>query len=226
MSNRGNVVLEVEGRTDTGKNACRRLRVAGRIPGNVYGLGRAPFMVAVDPKSIEGLLRLSSGANTVFTLTMKGQEGRREAMIKELQRDPVSEKPIHVDFVRIDVTRAIQVKVPIRLIGSPIGVRLEGGILDFVHREVEVECLPGDIPEHADIDVTELHLNQHVSMKNLSLDERVKLLGDPEEIVAVVVPPKVEEVAAAPAEGEAAAPAEGAAEAKPGEGAKPDSDAK
>jgi large subunit ribosomal protein L25 len=220
------IVLEVEARTTTGKNACRRLRAAGRIPGNVYGLARAPFMVAVDPKSIEGLLRLSSGANTVFTLTMKGHEGQREAMIKELQRDPVSELPIHVDFVRIDASRAIHVNVPIRLTGIPVGVRLEGGILDFVHREVAVECLPGDIPEHAEIDVTELHLNQHVSIKDLVLGERVKLLGDPEEIVAVVVPPKVEEVAAAPAEGEVPAAAEGTPEAKAGEGTKAESDTK
>jgi large subunit ribosomal protein L25 len=203
------VVVEVERRNETGKNACRRLRASGRIPGNVYGLDRPPFMVAVSPKRLEEVLRLESGVNTIFNLTLVGEDRSREAMIKELVRDPVSEKPLHVDFVRVDPTRAIHVQIPIRLTGLATGVKNEGGILDFVHREVEVECLPGAIPEHLDVDVSELHVNQHVSIKDLVPPEGVRILDDPEQIVAVVSTPRMEEEAA-PAEGAAAAEGEAA----------------
>ena len=207
------IILEVEARQETGKNACRRIRAAGKIPGNVYGLDAAPFMVSVDPKEIEQLLRLESGANTIFTLSMAGQERKRDSMIKELQRDPVSERPLHVDFVRVDLSKAVHVAVPIRLIGVADGVKNEGGIMDFVHREVNVECLPGDIPEHLDVEVSHLHINQNVALKDLTVDERVKLLDDPEQIVAVVVPPRIEETPATEeAEAEAAAAAEGEGE--------------
>lgn len=193
MANTSSIVLEVEPRENTGKNACRRIRARGLVPGNVYGLDRAPFKVAVDPKRIEEVLRMGSGVNTIFTLSLAGQQRRRETMIKELQRDPVTERPIHVDFVRIDATKAVQVSVPIRLLGIATGVKNEGGLIDFVHREVEVDCLPGQIPEHLDVDVTELHINQHVAFKDLPVVEGVTLLGDPEQIIAVVVAPKAEE---------------------------------
>jgi len=168
---------------------------------------------------IEALLKLERGVNTIFSLALVGQERRREAMIKELQRDPVSELPVHVDFVRVDLTKAMHVRIPIRLVGTPDGVKNEGGVTDFVQRDVSVECLPGDIPEHLDVDVSELHINQHVALKDLSVGEGVQILDDPEQIVAVVVPPRVEEVAADAAEEEdaEAAPTE--------EGAKPDEEA-
>jgi large subunit ribosomal protein L25 len=225
MAVKEKVVLEVERRTDTGKNACRRLRARGRIPGNVYGLDRPPFMVAVSPKRIEEVLRLESGVNTIFNLALVGEDRTREAMIKELTRDPLTEAPLHVDFVRVDPKRAIHVRIPIRLIGIATGVKNEGGIVDFVHREVQVECLPALIPEHLDVDVSELHLNQHVSIKDLASTEGVRILDDPEQIVAVVTAPRLEEVPvaaeAAPAvEGEAAkeeaAPAAGESGGKSG----------
>jgi large subunit ribosomal protein L25 len=206
---RGEVVLEVEARADRGKNACRRIRASGRVPGNVYGLDRPPFMVAVDPRRIEELLRRGSGRNTVFTLRLVGQDSKRDAMIRELQRDPLTDRPVHVDFVRIDATKAVHVRVPIRLLGLATGVKNEGGILDFVHREVEVECLPGLIPEHLDVDVSELHLNQHATFSDLVAPEGVRVLGDPGEIIAVVSTPKAEEepaVVAAVAEPVAAEP--------------------
>jgi large subunit ribosomal protein L25 len=199
------IVLEVESRGTTGKNACRRLRASGRIPGNVYGLDRPPFMVAVSPRRIEELLRLGSGVNTVFHLNLQGEERTREAMIRELQRNPLSGRPVHVDFVRVDPTRRIQVHVPVRLVGIPEGVKNESGIIDFVHREVHVECLPSDIPEHLSLDVTHLHLHQHVSVKDIPGIEGLRVLDDPEQIVAVVSVPKAEEVPVAGATEEAAA---------------------
>lgn len=211
MPKTSNIVVEVETREETGKNACRRIRARGMVPGNVYGLDRPPFMVAIDPKRIEEVLRMGSGVNTIFTLSLAGQQRKRETMIKELQRDPVTERPLHIDFVRIDASKPVHVSVPIRLQGVPLGVKVDGGILDFVHRDVLVECLPGEIPEHLDLDVTALHINQHVSYKDLTVAEGVKVLGDPEQIVAVVVAVKVEEEAPAEVE-EVAAEAGAAAE--------------
>lgn len=198
------VVLEVESRETTGSTACRRMRRQGRIPGNVYGLDRSPFMVSVSPRRIDEVLRLGSGVNTLFQLSLAGENKTREAMIKELQRDPVTGLPVHVDFIRVDPTKRIQVSVPIRLIGTPEGVRNEGGLVDFVNRVVQVECLPGEIPDHLEVDVTDLHINQNVSVGDLQLLESVQVLDDPEQIIAVVVAPRVEEVAAAEAEVEEA----------------------
>jgi large subunit ribosomal protein L25 len=123
-------------------------------------------------------------------------------MIKALQRDPVTERLVHVDFVRVDLTKSVRVSVPVRLIGLAEGVKNEGGLLEFMHRQVEVECLPTDIPEHLDLDVTALHLNQHLSVKDLPLRERVTVLDDPESVICVVAVPKEE---AAPVVEEAAA---------------------
>lgn len=209
MAKTKEIVIEVERRTETGKNACRRLRAQGKVPCNIYGLDQQPFMVAVSPKRIEEVLRLESGHNTIITLSLAGDgQSMRAAMIRELQRDPVSENMVHIDFVRVDLTRAIHVGVPVRLHGVPEGVKNEGGLLDFVHRQVQVECLPGSIPEHFDLDVSALHLNQHVTVADLVAGEGVRILDPPESIVAVVVPPKAEETvaaAAAPEEAEAAA---------------------
>jgi large subunit ribosomal protein L25 len=125
-------------------------------------------------------------------------------MIKALQRDPVTERLVHVDFVRVDLTRSVRVNVPVRLIGLAEGVKSDGGLLEFVLREVEVQCLPSDIPEHLDLDVTALRLNQHLSVKDLPVRERVTIMDDPEAIVCVVAVPKEE---AAPVVEEAAATA-------------------
>jgi len=199
-----NVILEVESRTVTGGSECRRMRRAGRIPGNVYGLDRPPFKVTVNPKRIDEMLRLGSGVNTVFQLSLTGENKTREAMIKELQRDPVTGSPVHVDFIRVDPMKKVQVKVPVRLVGTPEGVKNEGAIIDFVNRVVEVECLPNRIPDHLDVDVSELHINQNVSVGDLVVAEGVEILDEREQIVAVVVAPRVEEAAAVEEEAEAA----------------------
>ncbi len=195
--------VEVESRETIGKNANRRLRAVGRVPGIVYGLTRPPFMVSVSPKRIEEVLHLESGQNTLFKLILG--DSQRDAMIRELQRDPVTDRILHVDFVRVDPTRIVQVSVPIRLLGIAIGVRLEDGIVDFVHREVRIECLPGAIPEHLDVDISELHVNQHVAIADLKVPDGVKLLEPAESIVAVVAAPKAEEAAAPVAEAPTAA---------------------
>ena len=201
------IVVEVQERSEHGKNAARRLRKAGGVPGVVYGLDRPPFNVAVGARKIEEVLGLETGRNTIFTLALAGQDRSRAVMIKALQRDPVSERLVHVDFVRVDLAKAVRVNVPIRILGVPEGVKTGGGLLEFILRQVEVECLPSDIPEHFDLDVSALNLNQHLSVKDLPARERVAVLDDPDSIVCVVAIPK-EEAAPVVEEAAAAVPAE------------------
>ena len=198
------IVVEVDRREPRGSNVSRRLRAAGRVPANVYGLGRPPFAVTLDPRKIEQVLHSPTGRNTIFTLSLEGGQQTRSVMLREIQRHPVTDALMHVDLLRFDPTKRIHVRVPVRLIGTPVGVRLESGILDFVHREVEVECLPANIPEHLDVDVTDLHVNQNVSVRNLALEPEVQVLDAPETILAVVTYAK-EEVPAAEAAPTAAA---------------------
>jgi large subunit ribosomal protein L25 len=195
------IVVEAQERSDLGKNASRRLRKGGGVPGVVYGLDRPPFPVGIGARKIEEVLSLETGRNTIFTMSLTGQDRSRAVMIKALQRDPVTERLVHVDFVRVDLAKAVRVSVPLRLIGVAEGVKTEGGLLEFVLREVEVQCLPSDIPERIDLEVSALHLNQHLSVKDLPVTERVTILDDPEAIVCVVAVPKEE---AAPVVEEAA----------------------
>jgi large subunit ribosomal protein L25 len=183
------------------------------VPAVVYGLERPSFLVAVDQRRVDELLRLGSGRNTILTLKLAGQDRSRAAMIKDLQRDPVNESVVHIDFVRIDLDKPVQVTVPVNLVGTAEGVKNEGGIMDFIHRDIRVECLPSDIPEHLDVDVEALHVGQHVSAVDLQVGERVTILDDPNTIIAVVMAKRAEEETVAEAEAEAEAPvAEGEAE--------------
>jgi large subunit ribosomal protein L25 len=163
------LVVSVDPRDQRGKNAARRLRAHGKVPGNVYGMSLDPFAVAVDARRVEEILRLGSGRNTIFTLSLGDTKQSRAVMLRELQRDPVSERLVHVDFLRVDPTKTVNVQIPVRLVGIPEGVKTEGGVLDFVHRQVEVSCLPSSIPEHLDVDISHLHINQNISVKELGV---------------------------------------------------------
>ena len=185
-------IIEVERRETTGKGEAGRLRKTGRVPGSVYGMYRPPFSVAVQYRRVDEVLHLASGRNTVLTLTIPGTDQKREVMIRNLQRDPITSRVTHVDFVRVDPDKTVTVSVPIHLSGVAEGVKNEGGILDFVHREVSVSCLPAAIPEHLDIDVEGLHLNQHVSVADIPTAEGVTVLDDESMIIAVVSATKVE----------------------------------
>lgn len=202
-----NIVVEVAERADRGKNASRRSRKQGQVPAIVYGLDVAPFAVTVARRRVEEILGLESGRNTIFTLALAGQDRTRAAMIKELQRDPVTEGILHVDFVRVDLEKAVRVNVPIRIVGIADGVKNQGGVLEVVIRQVEVECLPTDIPEHLDIDVSALALGQAITVAGLPGGERYRVLDDPEQTVCQVSMPRVEEAPAA-AEAEPAVAAE------------------
>lgn len=221
------IMLEVETRKELGKGPNGRLRAAGRVPANVYGLGLEAFAVSVDPRRVEDLLRSGSGRNTILTLAMKGADESRDVMIREIQRDPVHEGLQHIDFVRVDPDRKMQVRIPVNLVGTPEGVKNEGGLVDFIHREVLVNCLPSAIPEHLDGDVSDLHIGQQLTVKDLQLVGEIEMIDDPDMVLAVVAQPRVEEepvveveeelVAEAEA-GEAPAEGEPAAEPAPEDG--------
>ena len=202
--------LEAVRRDGRGKNEARRLRASGRIPGVVYGSrkeGRAPegVPVSVDPKEVFRILHSDSGANTLISLRLDGADTR--VMVKEYQLDPVTHHLLHADFYQLAMDREITVTVPIVLKGEPKGVKVQGGVLDFVTRDIQVQCLPTNIPEHIDVDVSELMLNQSIRLRDVAADPKWKALSDLDTMIAHVVMPKVEEVAAPAAEAAAAAPA-------------------
>jgi large subunit ribosomal protein L25 len=190
------------------KNAARRVRVAGMIPGVLYGAKEPSIAVELDPKQITRILHSDSGHNTIFDLEIGA--GRTKAMIVDWQYEPIKGKLMHIDLKRIAMDKAIRVKVPILLEGIPVGVKMQGGILDQVLREVEIECLPGDIPSHIDLDVTSLGLNSSIRVADLP-HGKLKFITDEGATVAHVVAIKEEVaptvdavVAAAPAEPEVA----------------------
>lgn len=184
-------VVEADSREDFGKSAARRLRRSGFIPGLVYG-GGSVIPVAIDPQKIEEILHSDSGHNAIFTLEVKGKAPAR-VMLREWQTDPVHGELLHVDMVRIARDTKLKVKVPIQTVGEAKGVKLQGGILDFVLREVEVECLPDDIPEHLTADVAELMIGRNLRVSDLPVSSKVKVLTDPARVVAHVVVLKEEE---------------------------------
>jgi len=204
--------LEAVKREGRGKNEANRLRAGGRIPAVVYGSvkeGKTPEGVAltVDPKALLRILHSESGANTLITLRVDGSEAR--VMVKEYQLDPITHHLLHADFYQLAMDKAITVNVPIVIKGEARGVKQDGGIIDFVTREIEVHCLPTDIPENIPVDVTELNLHDSVRVKDLAQGPKWKAMTDGETMIVHVVMPKAEEAAAAAtdATAEAAAPA-------------------
>lgn len=184
--------VEADPREDFGKNVARRLRHAGRIPGVVYGGGGPAIPVTIDPKKIVEILRSESGHNALFTLDIRGKAPAR-VMLREWQVDPIHGGLLHVDMVRIARDAKLKVKVPVHITGEAKGVKVQGGIFEFVLREVEVECLPEDIPDHFTIDVTELTIGRNLRVADLPLGEKVKVLTDTNRVVAHVVALKAEE---------------------------------
>jgi large subunit ribosomal protein L25 len=187
------------------KNAARRVRVAGMIPGVVYGAKEPSIAVELDPKQITRILHSESGHNTIFDLEIGS--GKTKAMIVDWQYEPIKGKLMHIDLKRIAMDKAMRVKVPVLLEGIPVGVKMQGGILDQVLREVEIECLPGDIPSHIDVNVTGLALNSSIRVADLPHGGSLKFITDENATVAHVVAIK-EEVAPAVDAVVAAAPAE------------------
>jgi len=207
--------LQAEKREGRGKNEARRLLAGGKIPDALYGSEKAKVTaIAVDPRVLLRILHSESGVNTLIGLEGAGLAGGRKVLVKEYQLDPIDHKLLHADFYAVAMDKAIVVTVPIVIKGEPKGVKQQGGIVDFVNREIEVECLPGDIPEHIDIDISELMLHQGIRVRDLPQDGRWKAISDADMMIVHVVTVKVEE---APAPAEAAAVTAGAVPAAPAE---------
>jgi large subunit ribosomal protein L25 len=202
-----NNTLEAQQRTPGNKNEARRVRQGGKIPAVVYGAGQDSVSVAVDPRQVSRILHSETGHNTIFDLTLDGS--KTKAMIVDWQYEPIKGKLLHIDVKRIAMDKKLAVMVPITLKGEAVGVKQQGGILEQMLREVEVECLPQDIPSHIDVDVTELVFGKVLRVSDLPHSEKLKFLTDENQPVAHVTSVKEEEAPTPEAAAaEAAAPAE------------------
>ena len=189
----------------TGKGPNRRLRRSGRIPAVLYGHKSGNVVLEVDPKDIFKILYSQTGENTIFQLSVPGREVVN-CLIKEYQLEPVSHELLHTDFYEVAMDEKLELKVPLLARGEAYGVKTEGGLLDIVHRELRVECLPADIPENIEADVTDLKIGDMLRVRDLRISDKIKILEDPETVVIAVEHPRAEELpVAAPAEAEAEA---------------------
>jgi large subunit ribosomal protein L25 len=200
-------ILEAITRDTFGKNEARRTRREGRVPAVVYGAStegasRTATPIAVEPKALLKILHSESGANTLISLRLAGS-GDAKVLVKEFQLDPVTRQVLHADFYRVAMDRVIQVTIPVIVKGEPKGVKQQGGILEFIRREIAIECLPGDIPEHVEVDVSELMLHQGVRVRDIATNPKWTPVSDADMMLVHVIMPKAEEVAA-PAEAVAA----------------------
>ncbi|MGH9519213.1 MAG: 50S ribosomal protein L25 [Terriglobales bacterium] len=200
------ISLAAETRTPGTKGDARQLRRAGRIPATLYGAKKAPVSLALDPKHVTAILRSEAGHNTIFSLAVAGGE-TTAAMLVDWQREPLRGRLLHVDLKRIAMDQVIRVKIPVQTMGEAAGVKLQGGVLEVVTREIEIECLPSDIPEHIVVDIAPLMIGQNLRVGDIKLEGNRKVLTDADRVIAHVVAVK-EVVEPAPAEAAAATPAE------------------
>ena len=210
-------VLEATARESLGKNEARRTRAAGRVPAVLYGssgegsgdAARSATPISVDPKALLRILHSDAGANTLISLKLAGMKDAR-VLVKEYQLDPVTHQILHADFYRIAMDRVLRLTVPVTVKGEAPGVKQQGGILEHIRREIVIECLPADIPEHVDVDVSELMLHQGIRLRDVATNPKWKSLTDLDTMLVHVILPKAEEVAPAAdaAAAATAAPAE------------------
>jgi large subunit ribosomal protein L25 len=199
-------VLEAQARDTFGKNEARRTRRGGQVPGVLYGGdGKAATPIAVQPKALLKILHSESGQNTLISLKLAGA-GDNRVLVKDFQLDPITHEVLHVDFLKIAMDKMLEVTVPIVVHGEPKGVKQQGGVLEFIRREVVIEVLPADIPEHIDVDVSELMLHQGIRVRDVVTNPKFKPVSDLDLMLVHVIMPKAEEVAA-PADAAAAATA-------------------
>src|SRR5262245_1397615 len=205
-------VLEATARDTFGKNEARRTRRDGKVPGVLYGGdGKQATPIAVEPRALLRILHSESGANTLISLKLAGAPDTR-VLVKDFQLDPITHHVLHADFYRVAMDKVLQVTIPVVVQGEPKGVKQQGGILEFIRREIVIECLPGDIPEHVTVDVSELLLHQGIRVRDVATDPKWKPVTEGDAMLVHVIMPKAEEApapeAAAAATTAAAAPAE------------------
>jgi large subunit ribosomal protein L25 len=192
---RKDITIVAEPRSLRGKNEARRLRVAGQAPAVLYGAGGEAVPVAIVPKEINKILHSNTGHNTIFTLSVTGGE-TVPVMVVDWLNDPIKDNLLHCDLKRIDLTLRLRVKVPVHTSGEPKGVKLQGGLHELITREVEIECLPDDIPEQFILDASELSIGENLRASQIPMTGSMKLLSNPEAVISHVVSMKAEEVVA------------------------------
>ena len=196
-------LLDATVRTTFGKNEARRTRKAGKVPAVVYGAAsegasRDAVSIAVEPKALLKILHSEAGANTLISLRLDGVDTK--VLVKDFLLDPITHHVLHADFYRVAMDRMIQVTIPVLLQGEPKGVKLQGGLLEFVRREIEIECLPTDIPEHVDVDVSDLMVHQGVRVRDVATNPKWRSLTDLDTMLVHVILAKAEEAAVAAAD--------------------------
>lgn len=201
---RKDITITADARELRGKNAARRLRAEGKIPAVLYGAGKDSVAVTVSPKEVNKILHTGSGHNTIFNLDVPAQ-GVTPVMVVDWLHHPIKDTLMHIDLLRIDLNKALRVKVPVHATGEAVGVKIHGGHFEFVFREIEFECLPDDIPEFLTVDISELMIGQSIRAQDLAVSGSMKLVSPPDTVVCHVVALRDSLTEAAPAEGEAAA---------------------
>ena len=202
-------LLDATVRTTIGKNEARRTRREGKVPATVYGASSAgasrdAVSISVEPKALLKILHSEAGANTLISLKLDGVDTK--VLVKDFQLDPITHQVLHADFYRVAMDRMIEVTIPILIKGEPKGVKVQGGILEFVRREIQIECLPSDIPEHVDVDVTELMVGQGIRLRDVATSPKWRPLTDGDAMLVHVILAKAEESAAAATTDVAATP--------------------
>lgn len=198
---RKDITVAADPRETRGKNAARRLRMAGKIPAVVYGAGRDAVAVSVSPKEVNKILHSSTGHNTIFDLGLNGE--KTPVMVVDWLHDPIKSNLLHVDLLRVDLAKKLHVKVPVRFSGDPVGVKIQGGVFEVISRELEVTCLPDDIPEFLEVNIQPMSIGDSIRGKDIALPENVVLAGHGDLVLAHLIPTRGSaEVAGAEATGE------------------------
>jgi large subunit ribosomal protein L25 len=188
---RKDITIEAQPREKRGKNEARRLRVTGFTPAVLYGSGGDAVALAVSPKDVTRILNSKTGHNTIFNVAVNGGENT-PVMVVDWQNDPIKDTLLHIDLKRIDLAKKLRVKVPVHTKGEPAGVKLQGGLHELITREIEIECLPDEIPEDFNVDVSELMIGQGIRASEIKLGEGVVLISNPESVISHVVALKAE----------------------------------
>ena len=207
------VTLKVHARTDTGKGVARKLRASGKLPAVIYGHSEEPLPIELEQHNISATMRQAEGEKLLINLNVDGKDSGRKALIKDIQRDPVSGKILHIDFQHISMDEKIKIEVPLKIEGVADGVKNQGGIMSWNIRKVMVQCLPADIPDKITLDVTEMKIHDSIHVKELAVGN-FEILDDPEETIVSIIPPTIIKETAA-AEGEEGVEGEEAPEAAP-----------
>lgn len=189
-------VINVKRRVRMGKSGSKAIRNEGNIPAVLYGKGSESISIVVNPTELREALSTDAGENTLLEMHIKDgdKEIKKLSLLREVQMDYITNKSIHLDFMELDMNKSFSVKVPVKIIGKSIGVHEEKGLLEEVLREIEIECLPSDIPNVFEIDVTELHINDSIHVKDIEVSDNITVLDDPSSTVVTILTPRVEKV--------------------------------